>query len=101
MKNIKSLVGLNKTNDSLDTLVQNTCNCDKYALSEQINHHFQNVSSHILPLEYKTPSEIFNIPDKYIIPISSVEQQLRKLNIHKSEGPDGIPGWLLKIHPKI
>ena len=95
-KNIKSLIGLNKKGDSLESLAQSECNGDISELADKINVYFKDVSSHLSPLTCNTVLETHNIPDEYIIPIYSVEQRLKKINTTKSAGPDDIPSWLLK-----
>jgi hypothetical protein len=94
-KSIKSLIGLNKKENSLLSLAQTECQGDFAMLAEKINTNFYNVSSHLAPLKDKK-YKYHNIPEKYIIPVSKVENQLKNLNTSKSPGPDQLPTWLLK-----
>ena len=93
---IKSITGKATKNDSLHSLAQNEQNGDMVGLATQINISFHKVSSHLPPLNIRTPRRSFHVPDKYIISVEEVQKQMSKINLNKSPGPDGIPSWLLK-----
>ena len=93
---IKTISGLKKQTNGLNSLAQKECNGDISMLADKINQTFKEVSSHLSPLPPLIPEEPYIIPDKYIIPVKKVEIQLSKLNVNKAPGPDGIPTWLLR-----
>ena len=93
---IKTISGLKKQTNGLNSLAQKECNGDISMLADKINQTFKEVSYHLSPLPPLIPEEPYIIPDKYIIPVKKVEIQLSKLNVNKAPGPDGIPTWLLR-----
>lgn len=95
-KNIKSLVGINKKGDCLESMAQSECDGDVSKLANNINDFFKNVSSHLTPLSDDIIAVNHHIPDEFIIPIHQVEQRLQKIKTTKSSGPDNIPNWLLQ-----
>lgn len=66
-------------------------------LAECINNFFVNVSSHLPKVN---PDILANLDDDYnqdfIVDPSEVENRLVHINIHKAQGPDGLPNWLLR-----
>ena len=67
-------------------------------LANKISAFFQSVAAHLPPLtegcSYLTNK--LDVPDRYIISVDEVEQQLARLNTRKATGPDEIPAWVLR-----
>ena len=92
-------VFLNKTNKSsyAQGLANRNCNGNIGVLAEKINEFFQSVSQHLPPLPPPYPKSIHtHVPDHLIISVESTGKKLATIQSHKSPGPDGIPGWILK-----
>jgi hypothetical protein len=56
----------------------------------------------LLPSDYwcNSAEGLIDDPD-IIVSVDSVDNKLSKLNRSKAQGPDGIPGWLLKENADV
>ena len=91
----KVLAGI-KTTENLASL-KNIYNGDAKLLANEVNIFFQSVTKDIQPLDKNIippPSE--KIPSKYIISVMEVENEMAKISLNKSMGPDNIPNWIIR-----
>ena len=68
-----------------------------------MNDFFVSVSEHLPRLERN--NEAFDVegqlPDEYVIDLTTTLQALRKVKANKATGPDNVPAWILKNHANI
>ena len=68
-------------------------------LASKINYFFVSVSDHLAGLDRN--NEAFDVdgqlPDEYVIDLTTTLQALRKVKT----GPDNVPAWILKNHANI
>ena len=95
-RSIKLLAGMECSDSSILTLANNLTGGDLHDLAEMANDYFVSVSQGLNRLTPSRPSTDFNIPDKYIISVSEVQDKLLKINTKKAVGPDYLPNWVLK-----
>ena len=96
-KDIKSLIGLGKKDDSpLQQLADETCNGDMAKLSEEINSFFKSVSNDLSPITEENAflKQECDVPSDYLVTVSDMEQRLAKVNRNKAGGPDNLPAWI-------
>ena len=64
---------------------------------------FVSVSEHLPRLDRN--DEAFGVedqlPDEYVIDLTTTLQILRKVKTNKATGPDNVPAWILKNHANI
>ena len=98
---IKEIMGTKKQGNNLTGMANTVCDGDMEQLATKINTAFQAVSDDMRPLmpdDFHTDKQGTQapIPDRYIIPVSSVTLSLSRINTKKAVGPDSIPNWVLK-----
>ena len=96
--NVKKLTQFSKqSHGALLTLANSICQGSLASLATNVNVFFQSVGNAVPPLEPNNPflSDHFETND-FVISVPDVEQKLCHININKSSGPDGIPGWVLR-----
>ena len=94
-----------KTTDTSN--VQNLANKTTYGnvelLASKINNFFVSVSEHLPRLDRN--NEAFDVdgqlPEEYVIDLTTTLQALRKVKTNKTTGPDNVPAWILKNHANI
>ena len=68
-----------------------------------MNDFFVSVSEHLPQLDRN--NEAFDVegqlPDEYVIDLTTTLQALRKVKANKATGPDNVPAWILKNHANI
>ena len=68
-----------------------------------MNDFFVSVSEHLPRLDRN--NEAFDVegqlPDEYVIDLTTTLQALRKVKANKATGPDNVPAWILKNHANI
>lgn len=91
----KVLAGI-KGKDSLSGLIS-MYHGDTIQLANDINCSFQSITNSLQPLDLSTlPPPISEVPSEYIISMCQIENELSKIQINKSTGPDDIPNWVLR-----
>ena len=72
-------------------------------LARNMNDLFVSVSEHLPRLDRN--NEAFDVddqlPDEYVIDLTTILQALRKVKANKATGPDNVPAWILKNHANI
>ena len=72
-------------------------------LASKMNDFFISVSEHLPRLDRN--NEAFDVegqlPDEYVIDLTTTLQALRKVKTNKTTGPDNVPAWILKNHANI
>jgi len=64
--------------------------------TDMINESLKRVSDDLQPLcDLSTPNS-FVVPDQYSIAPESVLAKLKRIEVHKAPGTDGLSNWLLK-----
>ena len=91
----KVLAGI-KVKDNLSSLTNSYDNNCKL-LANDINKIFQSFTNEVQPLD-KTiiPFKVDKIPSQYIISVQQVENEMAKVKLDKSSGPDNIPNWVVR-----
>ncbi len=91
-KNMKTLMGQKTTDKS-----------NVQRLASKMNDFFVSVSEHLPRLDRN--NEAFDVdgqlPDEYIIDLTTTLQALRKVKTNKATGPDNVPAWILNNHANI
>ena len=68
-----------------------------------MNDFFVSVSEHLPRLDRN--NEAFDVdgqlPDEYVIDLTTTLQALRKVKTNKATGPDHVTAWILKNHGNI
>ena len=68
-----------------------------------MNDFFVSVSEH-LPRLYRNNEAFYldgQLPDEYVIDLTTTLQALRKVKTNKATGPDNVPAWIPKNHANI
>ena len=72
-------------------------------LASKMNDFFISVSEHLPRLDRN--NEAFDVegqlPDEYVIDLTTTLQALRKVKTNKTTGPDNVPAWILKNNANI
>ena len=84
--NIKSLTGRQVKGDSLLNLAQTETMGNIEELCGKINTAFQNVSSHLLPLQHNQVDVHFDIPHEFVISENSVKKTSFKYKYKQGTG---------------
>jgi len=96
---IKGLVGLQKATSNLQGLANSLCDRDTQQLAQRICEFFHSVTAEFTPLaeedRFTPPGCDLSVSDRYIISVTDVERELRKVRTDKAVGPDRIPNWVL------
>ena len=97
-RSIKQLTGMkSRSTHPLTGLANLLHDGDMLALANNINVSFQNVASDLEPLPADAaPPPPDSVPSEFIIDQASVEIKLSRINIHKAQGPDDLPNWVLR-----
>ena len=97
-RSIKQLTGMkSRSTHPLTGLANLLHDGDMLALANNINVSFQNVASDLEPLTADVaPPPPDSVPSEFIIDQASVEIKLSRINIHKAQGPDDLPNWVLR-----
>ena len=76
---------------------------DQIGLANIINEAFLSPMHCFTPLSTASPYTTFcnYTENPLVVSVDSVRKKLSKLNLCKANGPDSIPGWLLKEHADI
>ena len=94
-----------KTTDisHVQSLVNKTTDGNVELLASKMNDFFVSVSEHLPRLDRN--NEAFDVdgqlPDEYVINLSTALQALRKVKTNKATGPDNVPAWILNSHASI
>ena len=103
-KNMKKLM-VQKTTDksNVQSLANKTTDGNVELLASKMNDFFVSVSEHLPRLDRN--NEAFDVegqlPDEYVIDLTTTLQALRKVKANKATGPDNVPAWILKNHANI
>ena len=96
---VKQITGMSTKGDgTLTGLANNLCDGDPEKLANEANEFFQNVSSDLQPMNAEILEKISleqSIETPLVIEQEQVERRLLSTGIFKSQGPDGIPNWIL------
>ena len=101
-KEVKNLSGCSLAftaqSDTLKSLQHLHGRIDQIGLANIINEAFLSPMNCFTPLPAASPCTTFsNYPENALVAsVQSVSKKLSKLNPCKANGPDNIPGWLLK-----
>ena len=100
-KNMKKLMGQKTTDKSnVQGLPNKTTDGNVELLASKMNDFFVSVSEHLPRLDRNI--EAFDVegqlPDEYVIDLTTTLQALRKVKANKATGPDNVPAWILKNH---
>ena len=103
-ENMKKLMGQKTTDKSnVQSLAYKTTDGNVELLASKIIEFFVSVSER-MPRQDKN-NEAFDVdgqlPDEYVIDLTTTLQALRKLKTNKATGPDNAPAWILKNHANI
>ena len=103
-KNMKKLMGQKTTDKSnVQSLANKTTDGNVELLASKMNDFFVSVSEHLPRLDRN--NEAFDVegqlPDEYVIDLTTTLQALRKVKANKATGPDNVPAWILKNHANI
>ena len=94
-----------KTTDksNVQSLANKTTDGNVEILASKMNDFFISVSEHLPRLDRN--NEAFDVegqlPDEYVIDLTTTLQALRKVKANKATGPDNVPAWILKNHANI
>ena len=94
-----------KTTDksNVRSLANKTTDGNFELLASKMNDFFVSVSEHLPRLDRN--NEAFDVdgqlPDEYVIDLTTTLQALRKVKTNKAIGPDNVPAWILKNHANI
>ena len=100
----KKLLGQKTTEKSNEqSLANRTTDGNVELLASKMNDFFVSVSEH-LPRPDRN-NEAFDVegqlPDEYVIDLTTTLQALRKVKTNKATGPDNVPAWILNDHANI
>ena len=103
-KNMKKLMGKkNPDKSNVQSLAIKTTDGNVELLTSKMNYFFVSVSEHLPRLDRN--NEAFDVdgqlPDEYIIDLTTTLQALRKVKTNKATGPDNVPAWILNNHANI
>ena len=95
-KNMKKLMGQKTTDKSnVQSLANKTTDGNVELLASKMNDFFVSVSEHLPRLDRN--NEAFDVegqlPDEYVIDLTTTLQALRKVKANKATGPDNVPGY--------
>ena len=101
---MKTLMGKKTTDKSnVQSLANKTTDGNVELLASKMNDFFVSVSEHLPRLDRN--NEAFDVdgqlPDEYVIDLTTTLQALRKVKTNKATGPDNVPAWILKNHGNI
>ena len=101
---MKTLIGQKTTDKSnVQSLANKTTDGNVELLASKMNDCFVSVSEHLPRLDRY--NEAFDVdgqlPDEYVIVLTTTLQALRKIKTNKATGPDNVPAWILKNHANI
>ena len=106
-KEVKKLSGCSLAftaqSDTLKSLIRLHEGIDQIGLANIINEAFLSPMHCFTPLPTASPYTTFSnySENPLVVSVESVPKKLSKLNPCKANGPDNIPGWLLKEHADI
>ena len=85
------------------SLANETTDGNVELLASKMNDFFVSVSEHLPRLDMN--NEAFDVdgqlPDGYVIDLTTTLQAKRKVKTNKAIGPDNVPAWILKNHANI
>ena len=98
---MKKLMGQKTTDKSnLQSLANKTTDGNVELLASEMNDFFVSFSENLPRLDRN--NEAFDLegqlPDEYVIDLTTTLQRLRKVKTNKATGPDNVPAWILKNH---
>ena len=92
-----------QTNQNVQSLANKTTDENVELLASKMNDFFLSVSEHLPRLDRN--NEAFDVddqlPDEYVIDLTTTLQTLRKCKTNKDAGPDNLPTGILKNHANI
>ena len=95
--NVKRIIGQTSSQCPLSSIAAKDYNGDMQLLANVVNSFLQNVSSDLNPVDLSYCDCLENdFNDSYVIDPYMVEKKLNAIDIHKSNGPDDIPNWILR-----
>ena len=103
-KNMNKLMGQKTTDKSnVQSPANKTTDGNVELLASKMNDFFVSVSEHLPRLDRN--NEAFDVegqlPDEYVIDLTTTLQALRKVLANKATGPDNVPAWILKNHANV
>ena len=103
-ENMKTIMGQKPTDKSnVQSLANKTTDGNVELLASKMNDFFVSVSEHLPRLDRN--NEAFDVegqlPDEYVIDLTTTLQALRKVKTNKATGRDNAPAWILKNHGNI
>ena len=101
---MNKLMGQKTTDKSnVQSLANKTMDGNVELLASKMNDFFISVSEHLTRLDRN--NEAFDVegqlPDEYIIGLTTTLQALRKVKTNKATGPDNFPAWILNNNANI
>ena len=88
---------------NVQSIANKTTDGNVELLASKINDFSVTVSEHLPRLD--SNNEAFDVdgqlPDEYVIDLTTTLQALRKVKTNKATGPDNVPAWILKNHANI
>ena len=103
-KNMKKLIGKKTTDKSnVQSLANKIADGNVELLASKMNDFFVSVSEHLPRLDRNNEAFCVDsqLPDEYLIDLTTPLQALRTFKTHKATGPDNGPAWILKTHANI
>ena len=103
-ENMKKLMGQKTTDKSnVQSLANKTTDGNVELLASKMNDFFVSDSEHLLRLDRN--NEAFDVegqlPDEYVIDLTTTLQAIRNVKTNKATGPGNVPAWILKNHANI
>ena len=87
----------------IQSIANKTTDGNVERLASKVNDFFVSVSEHLPRLDRN--NEAFGVegqlPDEYVIDVTTTLQALRKVKTNKANGSDNVPAWILKNHANI
>ena len=101
---MKKSMGQKTTDKSnVQSLANKTTDGNVELLVSKMNDFFVSVSEHLPRLDRN--NEAFGVkgqlPDEYVIDLTTTIQSLRKVKTNKATGPDNVPAWILNNHANV
>ena len=101
---MSKLMGHKTTDKSnVQSLANKTTDGNFELLASKMNDFFVSASEHLPRLD--GDNEPFDVegqlPDEYVIDLTTTLQALRNVKANKATGPDNLPAWILKNHDNI
>ena len=103
MEKYVNINGSKNNKSNVQSLANKTTDGNVELLASKMNYFFVSVTEHLPRLDRN--NEAFDVdgqlPDEYVIDLTTTLQALRKVKTNKATGPDNVPAWILKNHANI